>query len=50
MSLPVVGQQNAAQIGVIIENHAEQIVSLSLVPIRSAPDTGDGRNVRVVFP
>lgn len=49
MSLPVVGQEDAPQIGMIIEDDSEQIVSLSLVPIRSAPDTGYSGHMGVVF-
>src|SRR5574341_124056 len=49
MSLPVVGQKNAAQIGMTVEDHAEQIVSLPFVPVCGAPDAGHGRHMRVCF-
>src|ERR1044072_428708 len=49
ISLPIVRQENATQIRVIIENHSKQIVSFALMPIRCSPDGGDTRCVRVVF-
>src|SRR5437868_305039 len=49
MSLPIVGQQNATQIRVIIKNHSEQVVSFALVPIRCSPDARHTRYVWVVF-
>src|SRR5438128_10231517 len=49
VSLPIVGQKDAAQIRVIIKNHSKQIVSLSLVPICRAPNAGHARHVRVIL-
>ena len=34
MALPVVGQQDAAQIGMAVEPHAEHVVALALHPVR----------------
>src|SRR5882762_10489723 len=39
MALPVVRQENAAQVRMTVKDHAEQIISLSLVPIRRSPDS-----------
>ena len=49
MSLPIVRQKYATQIRMIFEHNAEQVVSLSLVPICRAPDSGDGGHMRIVF-
>src|SRR6478672_11586537 len=42
-SLPVVGHQDAAAIGVVGEIHAEHVVDLALEPVRRRPDAGDRR-------
>jgi len=47
MSLPIIGQQNATQIGMAVEDHAKQIKRLALVPIRRSPNAGDTRYVSV---
>src|SRR5438309_8530821 len=39
ITLPVVRQENATQIGVPIEDYAKQIIGLALVPVGSAPNT-----------
>ena len=49
MTLPVIWQQDATQIRMLVKDHPEKIVSLSLVPIRCAPDAGNAGNVRIVF-
>src|SRR2546423_11109719 len=49
MSLPIVRQKNAAQIGMIVENYSKQIVSLAFVPICRAPNAGHARHVRVIL-
>src|SRR5258708_3379818 len=49
MTLPVIRQKNAAQIRMTIKDHAEQIKSLSLVPIRGPPNATHGRNMDVVL-
>src|ERR1700754_3768766 len=49
VSLPIVRQQNAAQIRMSVEDDAKQIKRLALVPIRGAPHAGNGRHVRVFF-
>ena len=49
MSLPIVGQENAAQVRMIIKNHSEQVVSFSFVPIGCAPDAGNTRHVRIIL-
>src|SRR5436190_22913225 len=41
MPLPIVGQQDAAQIRMLVEDHTEQIVGLAFMPVGSAPDTGN---------
>src|SRR5436190_19630020 len=48
VALPVVRQQDAAQIGVTVEDHAKQIKRFALVPIRGAPNPSHTRHVRVV--
>lgn len=48
MSLPIVGQKNATQIGVLIEYDTKQIVSFPFVPIRCAPDAGYSRHMCVI--
>src|SRR5207253_6255859 len=49
MSLPVVGQEDAAQIWMIAEDHSKQIVGFAFVPIRGAPHARNARHVRVSF-
>jgi hypothetical protein len=49
MSLPIIRQQDAAQVRVLVEDHSEQVVSLSFMPVRGAPDARDARYVQVVF-
>ena len=49
MSLPVVGQENATQIGVFVKDDAEQIKSFAFVPVRRAPDSGDRGHMNVIF-
>ena len=40
VALPIVGQENAAQLWVALELHAEEVVGFPLVPIGSGPDGG----------
>src|SRR5712692_1011166 len=47
--LPIVRQENSTQVRMAVENNAEQIVCLSFVPIRGAPDTSHRRHVSIVF-
>ena len=47
MSLPIVRQQNAAEIRMPIENHTEEIECLPLVPVRCSPNACDTRHVSV---
>ena len=49
MTLPIVRQKYPSQIGMIIKHHAEQIVGLSLVPIRRPPNVTHGRHVYVIL-
>lgn len=49
MTLPVIGQQDAAQIRMIVKDDAKQIKGFAFVPIGRAPNTGNGGHVRVVF-
>src|SRR4051812_6468045 len=41
MADPVLGQQDAAQVGVAREPDAAEVVHLALVPVRGRPDAGD---------
>ena len=43
ITFPVVGHEDAPQIGVAGEHHAEQVVDLALVPVRVRPDPLDRR-------
>src|SRR5919107_532662 len=47
--LPVVGQEDAAQVRVTVEDDAEHVERLALVPVGRAPDGNDGRDVRVLL-
>ncbi len=49
MSLPIVRQEYAAQIRMIVKDNPEEIESFALVPIRSAPDACNRRHVRIIF-
>ena len=49
MALPVVRQKNAAQIRMTVKDHTEQIVSLSLVPIRRPPNSRDCLDMNIVL-
>src|SRR5689334_14550359 len=49
VSLPIIWQENAAQIGMSVKNDAKQIVGFALVPIRRPPDSCDSRHMRVFF-
>jgi hypothetical protein len=49
VSLPVFRQKYPAQIGVSVKNYAKQVIRLALVPIRRAPHTGDGGDVKVLL-
>ena len=42
MPFPVVRHQDAAQIGMIEEAHAEEVEHLALIPVGATPDSGDG--------
>src|SRR5687768_14883620 len=41
VSFPVVGHQDAAQVGVAVEADAEHVVDLALGPVRGGPDVRD---------
>src|SRR5947207_11244506 len=45
---PIVGAENAPQVRVAIEDDAEHVVSLALVPVGGAPQIGDAGDVRIV--
>src|SRR5712691_10516198 len=49
VALPIIGQEDATQIGMAVENHAKQIVSFALVPVRRPPHAAYGRHVNIVF-
>src|SRR5439155_4654022 len=49
VTLPVIRQKEAAQIRMSVEDYPKKIVRLALVPVRGAPNSGDGRHVYVVF-
>src|SRR3982751_2568844 len=46
-ALPVVGAEDAAQVGVAVEDDAEQVVRLALVPVGGRPEADDARHVRL---
>src|SRR5438876_4953688 len=48
MTFPIIRQKYAAQIRVPIEDHAEQIVCLALVPVCRTPNCRNGRHMNVV--
>src|SRR5262245_11073490 len=48
-ALPVVGQQNAGEIGMAVEDDAVEIEGLALVPVRGRPHAGHGRQVQVAL-
>src|SRR5579862_10050247 len=48
IALPIVGQHDAGEIGMIAEAHAEQVESFALEPVGPAPDGCDGIDLRVV--
>src|SRR5713226_9232458 len=45
---PVLGQQDAPQIGMVGEPHAAQVVDLTLVPLGSSPYPGYRRQLRQI--
>src|SRR5215208_7498156 len=47
--LPVVGQEDAAQVWVSVEDDAEHVEGLALVPVGRAPDGRHRRDVRVLL-
>src|SRR5262245_2785293 len=47
MTLPVLRQKNAAQIGMAVEDDANEIKCFTFMPICCAPNTRDRRNVWV---
>src|SRR5262245_61327219 len=49
MSLPVFRQQDSSQIRMSIEYHTKQIVRFPLVPVSSAPNTGNAVYMDIVF-
>src|SRR5262245_8763422 len=44
--LPVLGQQDAAEVRMPVEDHAQQVVALALHPVGAAIDGGEGGTVR----
>src|SRR5664280_1263895 len=42
MPFPVVRHEDAAQIRMVEESYAEEVEDFALVPVRAAPDSGDG--------
>src|SRR5688572_25289605 len=44
VSLPILRQQNAAQIRMPIKNDAKHVERLALVPVCRLPNAGDGRH------
>src|SRR5713226_6094116 len=42
MAFPVLRHEDAPQVGVAFEPHAEQVKDFALVPVGSRPDRGDG--------
>src|SRR6266516_765228 len=49
MTFPVIRQEYAAQIGMPVEDHAEQIIGLPLVPVCRAPNSGNARHVNIIL-
>src|SRR5436190_7328493 len=47
-AFPVVGAENAPQVGMAWEIDSQQVIGLALVPIRGGPEIGHRRNARVV--
>src|ERR1043166_1339415 len=45
IALPVVGEQDARQLGMAVEPYAGQVVDLALMPLGGAPDRRDRRNL-----
>jgi len=48
LSLPVVGEKDARQIGMVREGDAEEIESLPFVPVGGGPNLADGRDALAV--
>src|SRR5205807_6386441 len=46
VALPFVGHEDAAQVGVALEDDAEHVIGLPLEPVGPRPDAGDTRHCR----
>ena len=49
MMLELVGHIHTAQIGMAVELDAEHVVGFALIPVRAAPDVGDGGDVWIAL-
>src|SRR5262249_35330156 len=48
VALPVIGAQDPSQVGMPVENDAEHVIGLTLVPIGGRPEIPDAANTRIV--
>src|SRR5690606_9921041 len=46
VTFPVIRHQNPGEAGMAVEDHAEHVVHLPLLPVRGRVDLGDARQVR----